>query len=552
MLQFSENESAEILRHKTAIKRYSLGPDLASLTLTSFHFPVNDKHRAFLEGLSGDALRFALNCFTVFAHERKHFHDVLATPYGSMLMRQSTRASLLTLASRDELLFRSDSIAVPLSQWIPNAKLFQLARGVPPPSDNLRELHNVLVSMQDKVAAFDRGTVEVPGAFKGLTATGILEGLAILAQEHEIERSFGSGSISPFRECFSNPTTELEYYGAIALCAAALGSDIPTECLSYCLLVSLCGDFQSADGHVPRCPVDVLMHLLVWLRQNSDRDSLYDPFRFFEKVDEFFEETFSDDVEGLTMKASQTNAKITPAFAEMVKRSEDLFGDDGAARTVFDAFENFREVQAGFAANVFIEPLWYVGAGYRENIDALPKPVVFLECNTGLPIDPSLEDIYYIQTESRLNLAEFPPDIARTFRHLADHQGIVRGAHVLSPRSARFSPPTGKYPVQFGFKVSEIDVDLWQRAFDRAGGSLRFLLNGPDGLVEPLLKTIVLGFALVGARVYSTSGELKPPPVPEDPNNPSIDPEFRKLLTDPHFAEALKLLRARRDSATSK
>jgi hypothetical protein len=76
------------------------------------------------------------------------------------------------------------------------------------------------------------------------------------------------------------------------------------------------------------------------------------------------------------------------------------------------------------------------------------------------------------------------------------------------PRSQPFNASTGKYPTRFAVEVADIDVDLWQHAFDRAGSTLRLLLNGPDSMIELLVKTIVLAFAMVGVRVYSTSGEL--------------------------------------------
>ena len=526
----------------------SLGPELASLTLSSFHFALRDEHREIVERSKAEDLTFLLHCFTMFAHERRHFHDLLATPYGSMLMRQYTRINLLSLVCQHDLVFRSDAIAIPLSDWVSHAEMFQLVHNVPPPSDNLRQLHKAFSVMQEKLDVFNEGTTSLPAPFTGVDATAILEGLAILTQEHELVKNFGPERVKAFRDAFQHPKAELKYYGAIALCAAVLGRNIPTEFLGYCLLSSLCGNFQDPNPATPRYPTDLLINLLLWLRNNCPVAAINSFAEFADYVDGFFEQTYGDDVQGLVIKAAKVNEQVSLAFSQMVEQHENAFGDS-LSRRVLDLFENFRKVQAAFAANVIMDPLWYVGSTYLESTAALPTPVIFLECKSGLPVDSSLEDLYYIQTESRINLAEFPAETFQEFKHLTDHEGVVRAAHILSPRAKRFQGPTGKYPIRFQFEVPEIDVQLWQEVFDNARGTLRFLLDGREGMIEPLFKTMLVGFGIVGVKVYDRSGELSAPPIPEDVNDPGIDPAIRKFLADTKFRDALKNLRAHRRSS---
>lgn len=524
-----------------------LGTELTPLTMSSFHFALGDKHREFIEKLTDDDLTFTLNCFTMFAHERRHFHDLLATPYGSMLMRQYTRQTLLSLACYHDICFISEAIAVPLSSWVTNADMFALGHNVPPPSDNLRQLHKSLSVMQEELAFFNKGTIRLPEPFTLVDATAILEGLAILTQEHEVEKHFGPAKMPAFWDTFRDSRVNQKYYSAIALCTDFLGPNVPREFLSYCLLASLCGDFADPNPDRFRYPTDLLINLLLWLQKKCDISAVDNFEHFFIIVDDFFEQTYGGNLQDMVTKAAKANEQVSAAFTEMVEQLEKKFNSYPAFRRVLGVFENFRKVQDPFASNIMIDPLWYVSAAYNESVAALPVPVIFLECTTGLPVDSFLEEFYYIQTETRINLAQFPPAIAQGFKHLADHEGVARAAHIFSPRAHRFQKPSGKYPMRVQFQVPEIDVELWQQVFDDASGTLRFLLEGPDGMVEPLFKTILLGLAIVGVRVYAISGELLPPPIPEDPDDASVAPAFRKLLADSRFREALKTLRARRN-----
>src|SRR5437762_1481050 len=66
---------------------------LLPLMLPTFAYDLTAEHRAYIEGKSDAEMLRAANCFTVASHEARHFPDLLASPYGSMLARQFTRAA---------------------------------------------------------------------------------------------------------------------------------------------------------------------------------------------------------------------------------------------------------------------------------------------------------------------------------------------------------------------------------------------------------------------------------------------------------------------------
>ena len=109
------------------------------LMWSSFLFPLHDDHKTYLRRLTNEEdVQLVLNAFTLFTHEARHFHDLLLCPYGSMLMRQYTRAALYYLFLRRDLIFRHKAIYVPLSDWVAHGtKLQRVYRDLDTPSPTL-------------------------------------------------------------------------------------------------------------------------------------------------------------------------------------------------------------------------------------------------------------------------------------------------------------------------------------------------------------------------------------------------------------------------------
>jgi hypothetical protein len=307
---------------------------LLSLMMTTFHFPLTDEHRNFVNSRkSEEEAALAINCFTMFSHEMRHFHDLLVCPYGSMLMRQYARAAFLCTLCKHDLYLRSSAIVVPLSDWIASQELFERAHSVPPPSSNLRDLNETLETMKVKLDVFNRGSIPLPSPFESLDATSILEALAILNQENLISKEFGDEKVSLFRRSFKSPASISRYYGPLYLISA--------------ILVSLCGNFQDPDFNRVRYPKDILVQLLIWLREHKFDASRVQHFEeIVDIVDQYFEERHGGDVQSMITQAARTNEEVEKAlYADLSRFEEQLGNEDERARSVLKGFNNFRLAQ---------------------------------------------------------------------------------------------------------------------------------------------------------------------------------------------------------------
>src|SRR5215472_2692531 len=136
-------------------------PDLLQLTLESFHRPIGQKHRKYVADIQDSEKKsLAVSLFTLSCHETKHFHDLLITPYGSMLMRQFTRLALLSLCCFSDLFLRNDTIMLPLRDWVSDWEIYTGI--IPPlrePSENIKAIADAVETMMTKLRAFDTGVL---------------------------------------------------------------------------------------------------------------------------------------------------------------------------------------------------------------------------------------------------------------------------------------------------------------------------------------------------------------------------------------------------------
>jgi hypothetical protein len=201
-----------------------------------------------------------------------------------------------------------------------------------------------------------------------------------------------------------------------------------------------------------------------------------------------------------------------------------------------------------------INPQWYCSSRYLENQRRLPAPVLFIETESGLPLKDGdkLEELYYIQTESRIDINSYPENLRQEFSPLASEKGVIRAAHVLSPYGNFGGTERVDSDLPYWFEVPLVDVELWQRNYDAVGATLRVLIEGNgDGMISQLFDTFVFACAFVGTRVYSANGELIPPPIPEDPDSPLLDSTMKQYLSDQKFHQAMKELRKMKKSNKS-
>ena len=500
---------------------------LAPLMWRSFHFPQEDSHRAFVNSCPTDeSSEFAVQYFTLFQHEARHYHDLLLTPYGSMLARQYTRAQLSYLYCRNDLLFRAKSIVVPITDWVENYEMFEgVVPGLKPPPSAVCQLHELTATMMKKLAVFHNGTTGLADSVGGLDTTMILEGSAILIQEEIVSQLFGKANFQRFRNGILSRPASKRYYGALELVCQFLQTHAPAEVISYLLLASLCGNFQDLNPDHVRYPPDVLVELLVWLHERQ-----FDVYacRSFDdivrSVDEYFLDKLGARLQDHLHQATLVNTKVAEAFEQMVQDIESHTGsptESEGPRELIRGFSAFRSAQEKMVELFIRDPLRYCSRPtYVQELWSLPQPLIFIEASTGLPLTPELEQMYYIQNESLFDLSALPEDLRPQFRHFADRDGVVRAAHIISPRPN---------PDVYGRSAEYIS--LAQANFDRVS-ALRFLLEGPNSGSSPeWWGEVVAAFNLFGTRVFTRFGEIgegKPPP---DKLAARIDPEgYASLL----------------------
>ena len=114
---------------------------LRKLATAAAELRIGAEHQAYADELADERARTeAMALFTSVAHETRHFHDLLMTPYGSALMGHHMRAAF-ALQSALGSLAAASVIVVPLRDW--DDLLPVLRRIVPelePPPGRLRLL----------------------------------------------------------------------------------------------------------------------------------------------------------------------------------------------------------------------------------------------------------------------------------------------------------------------------------------------------------------------------------------------------------------------------
>ncbi len=138
------------------------------------HFGAGPEHAEYLRAASDENDRFdAIAYFSLRVHESRHFHDLLATPYGCVLMRQYFRTAILGQAFMPELVLRTKSIFVPVTEWASNPGFFerQFAE-LRPPSEGMAWFSGIISTMKSKLEAFNIGVTAPSVKVPGLNAAG--------------------------------------------------------------------------------------------------------------------------------------------------------------------------------------------------------------------------------------------------------------------------------------------------------------------------------------------------------------------------------------------
>jgi hypothetical protein len=509
------------------------------LLWSSFHLPIGDEHRDYVSSLKDpEEIQFAVMAFTAAAHEARHFHDLLLTPYGSVLLRQYTRAALLALSLRNELLFRSRAAVVPLTEWAPTWEtLHVLDPDVEAPPANVLEVAQAFDLLKRKLRAFDEGWF-VPNL--KISATSILEALATVVQGRVVNLEFGAEATGQFMTRMRNSPARRLYLGTLEWLLDILGP-MPVEAVLLILLAALSGDFQSQDEQRVRYPKDLLLTLVSWLRKRHivpGKLSGLDELR--NSIDDFFTDYFGDDLQGLMLQAVRVNVQASEAFTEMVDAMEATTGPDPTARGALVAFNSLVQTGGAWVGNLSQDPKWYCTDPYVRQVLLLPRSLVFLWTEIGIPITPELNAAYYVQSEW---IVQSHSDTLRPLlKALSQESEVLRIGSVLIPRPELVLSTEVDLGVPCPYIVPELDLTAWTQYYDDVIPWLRMLLDGESAnLPGPSWQSLLGIFSEMGTSVYSPGGPI---PLP-DPNyifeslrhdslaKPEwLDPGFRNLLAE--------------------
>jgi hypothetical protein len=490
---------------------------LGELAWKTFHFPPGGEHTQYVDGLRAphDAT-LAASCFTLYSHEARHFHDLIATPYGSVLMRQYARAALFYMFLWRELYFRRRAIVVPITDWVANETIYsQVYQDLQPVSNIITETASIYSTMIEKLDAFNRGVLNSGMQANYPTATSILEGSAVIAQQRAIDSRFGSEVASQFLDVLFDGQAADTYLNALLLLRNVIGGQASAQVMSFLLLSSLYGNFQDQSQRL-RYPPDILLQLAVWLKERHvDLINLRSFDDLVILVDRFYQENQGGSLTAMIEQSQRANVGVLESLKQTLKLYEEQDGNEfSQARVVLQCFENFCQAHEIFSRQVLSDPGWYCSGSYIEHQYELPMPVIFIHTDSGVPVDDDLEAIYYIQSEDRMYVTEETRNKLLNDQNLNEAQRewllslsgnrsgnlIMRNAYVLSPRDI----------LQRGSQ-NLIDVDLWQRTHDLVAG-LRLFLEGPDRGVSPqTIRQMVSVLKATGTKIYTSAGEMDAP-----------------------------------------
>ena len=171
----------------------------------------------------------------------------------------------------------------------------------------------------------------------------------------------------------------MQYYGVPLFLQQISDEAVPSGNFLALCLCSLCGDFQDPDASHARYPADLLLQMIIWMREIGFRVSRADsPEAVVAAADRFFHEAHGRSLMENLRTASETNLKTLQAL----RHDAEQLGSKGARAATEDllaGFENFATAYEGEVRRVFGDPNGYCGLGYSRELTRHVEPMFFLE-----------------------------------------------------------------------------------------------------------------------------------------------------------------------------
>lgn len=486
---------------------------LAQLMWTTLHFETNQGHFDYVaDSPDVESATFAATCFTAYPHEARHFHDLLATPYGATLGRLFTRAGVMYQLLFGSLL-ASPAVAVPLRDWVQSAGVLRrVFPDLPEPSANIRNLEAIYADIQHKFEVANRGWVgaeirNIP------TASSLLECSATIVQQMLIAERFGLPIAEEFGRGILSRHAAERYFGPLQMLQDACGTPVPQVVAHILCVASLYGDALDPSDR-PRYPSDVFLDLLRWLSEKRTNPAgIRSLDVLVSLIQDYYLDCHGRDLEAMVLASTAANDRMLNSLDEAVGRWEESTGRPAtAARQVLDGYAYLARAQNRLANTVARNPGDFFGQPYRDKLydGSLPTAPVQIATSVGLPIGRELDPFYVILDEDTLHIPAHAVEHMASLPELSEAQRawirnadravdggvMLRNAYLMWPRDPTAAPD------------SDAEQDPWRRSRLALAG-FRLFFEGPANLGTREVANMVGVLQAAGTAVYWEDGLLE-------------------------------------------
>jgi hypothetical protein len=370
--------------------------------------------------------------FTTLVHETRHFHDLISTPYGAHVMRQQMRLYLAFARTLPDLI-AAKVWFVPFRSWVQHyPELHGSYATLEAPSEELKSLLTTYDRIESRNALLRRGILPERLPFHRLgyqlSANTILEALAFNFQYSYIVALFGQENALCFHNFIRESPAAGRYLGVQELIATVLRRPhVKVEISNTLLFFALFGNFNSLTQSP--APADILLELLEFLAaarlgQNASKKELLSLIRQFADKSK---RPFIDEA------AEVSRSSNLELLGELRNAYEDTHSE--AVRILADALTDYQTMYEDASRRFVLDPDDFTSPErYFDKVKVLANPLIYLSSEQGVPWSVSWEGKFYPHILNSIKCADLNPEVREKVAHLANENGVIRWAHLFSPR----------------------------------------------------------------------------------------------------------------------
>jgi hypothetical protein len=360
---------------------------LLSLCMSAFEGKLGVEHYAYVRDCPDEKIReLALFYFSMRFHEARHFHDLLATPYGSQLMVEHfTIAAFLSLCF--PILRETKVFYAPLMEWQPLSEFLQtIYPDLPAPPPILNACLNLVRKSQDA-----QRLISISDAFAlseqlgNLTTESILECSAVMVQEIACHEFIGGGELQ-VGNYIRNKPGGIAYYAPMLALEAAVGGKVPREMVLEACYLSL---FSAPGDHGGwATPHENFINLCLYVGTNECDGDLA---RAGEAIYKFLQIycKASSPAKGLRALLKQASLDRKARIKYLTEEISKHFGEiPQEVKLIIRCFRDFDRA-ADYTAKAVLARLGeYCSGVYLDELwPDLPSPIYYIETETGVLMD---------------------------------------------------------------------------------------------------------------------------------------------------------------------